>query len=85
MSNMDKMGVNTAKQLPKRIEYIDAMRGFTIFLVVMTHVTIFGLGFYGSDTFSYREIAESFYMPLFFFISGFVLYKAGMEWSLCWL
>lgn len=58
------------------------MRGFTILLVVMTHVTIFGLGFYGSDTFSYREIAESFYMPLFFFISVFVLYKAGMEWSL---
>lgn len=32
--------------------------------------------------FRIREIVESFYMPLFFFISGFVLYKARMEWSL---
>lgn len=68
MSNMDKMGVNTAKQLPKRIEYIDAMRGFTILLVVMTHVTIFGLGFYGSNTFSYpRDSRVLLYAVVFLY------------------
>lgn len=36
----------------KRIEYLDAMRGFTILLVVMWHVSYFGLGFDSSDTFN---------------------------------
>ena len=65
----------------KRIGYIDAIRGFTILLVVMTHVTGFGLGFAGSNTISYRVIVESFFMPLFFFISGFVLYKTDRIWT----
>lgn len=66
----------------KRIEYIDAMRGFTMFLVVQMHVTVFGLGLMGSDTFSYTSLFSEFRMPLFFFISGFVFYKAHLRWNL---
>ena len=47
----------------------------------MTQVTGFGLGFAGSNTISYRVIVESFFMPLFFFISGFVLYKTDRIWT----
>ena len=64
-----------------RIQYVDAMRGFTMFLVVLGHVSTFGLGLYGTETFFYHSIANLFQMPLFFFISGFVLYKKGFEWS----
>lgn len=76
------MDNNTCKKKSTcRIQYIDAMRGFTIFLVVMTHVSTFGLGFSGSDTFTYNDIFGTFRMPLFFFISGFVLYKADSDWN----
>lgn len=64
-----------------RIQYIDAMRGFTMFLVVWGHVSIFGLGLYGSSTFHYHMIADQIQMPLFFFISGFVLYKNNFSWN----
>lgn len=69
-------------QQRKRIEYIDAMRGFTMVLVVLTHVSSFGLGMYGSDTFSYSKIFAEFRMPLFFFVSGFVLYKSNFIWNI---
>lgn len=67
---------------PKRIEYIDAMRGFTMILVVLSHVSIFGLGLIGAtDVTSYHTFLGQFCMPLFFFVSGFVLFKSGFDWS----
>lgn len=59
----------------QRIGYIDAIRGLTMLLVVYSHVeyhcynisfihTIFGMTF------------VHFRMPMFFFISGFIAYKA---------
>lgn len=64
----------------KRIEYIDCMRGFTMILVVACHVAAFCLGI--SDlTPSVHPILYEFRMPLFFFISGFVLYKEGVTWN----
>lgn len=65
--------------LSNRIEYIDAMRGFTIILVVMTHVSTFVL----MQTFGYtiNYTFSLFRMPLFFFVSGFVLYKSGRMWN----
>lgn len=66
----------------KRIEYIDAMRGFTMLLVVMTHVCGFGFGVILSDVTSYSKFFAEFRMPLFFFVSGFVLYKTTTVWSL---
>ena len=73
-----------------RIEYIDAVKGFAILLMVMAHT----IGWNFSDwTFLTRDITElsvgelnagviwkliySFHMPLFFVISGYFTYKSG--------
>ena len=63
-----------------RIEYIDALRGFTMMLVVLQHVALFGWGV-TEDVPSVHPFLQQIRMPLFFFISGFVLYKAGVVWS----
>lgn len=64
----------------KRIEFIDAMRGFTMILVVVCHVSGFCLGI-ESDIPSIHPYLYEFRMPTFFFISGFVLYKANQLWN----
>ena len=64
----------------KRIEYIDALRGFTMLLVVLRHVA--SLCFVLEDTPSIHHYLQQIRMPMFFFISGFVLYKAGVVWTL---
>lgn len=64
----------------KRIEYIDAMRGFTMILVVVCHVAGFCLDIQ-NDTPSIHPFLYEFRMPTFFFISGFVLYKHGIKWD----
>lgn len=65
----------------KRIEYIDAMRGFAMILVVVSHIICFGYQL-DSDSFStYNNIFVKFRMPLFFFISGWVFYKANRIWT----
>lgn len=63
-----------------RIEYIDAMRGFTMILVVLNHVAGFCLNIDGSIP-SLNTYFYEFRMPLFFFVSGFVLYKASITWN----
>lgn len=56
-----------------RIKYIDALRGFTMFLVVFWHVYAFGFG----EKYSIlTEIFGMFRMPMFFFISGYIGYKS---------
>lgn len=57
----------------KRIEYIDSMRGFTMLLVVFSHIVV--LGYHELKGFTLNEVFILFRMPLFFFISGFILYK----------
>lgn len=64
----------------KRIEYIDALRGFTMFLVVVCHVSYFCFGVFGRE-FSLTAYLIQVRMPLFFFISGFVMYKADVVWN----
>lgn len=64
-----------------RIEYIDALRGFTMILVVLNHVAKFCLGVEGGIP-SFHQYLEQVRMPMFFFISGFVLYKASTVWNL---
>ena len=61
----------------KRLEYIDALRGFTMILVVFAHIINYGYHITDAkaetmDTFN--NLFIRFRMPLFFFISGFVLY-----------
>ena len=63
----------------KRIEYIDALRGFTMYLVVYSHIWTFG---YHTDTRnSFEHILTNFFLVLFFFISGFVAYKREFYWT----
>lgn len=70
-------------QSTKRLEYIDAMRGFTMLLVVYSHILCmcFGIDNF-SNTFSYNSLLIYLRMPLFFFVSGFVLYKADKIWNI---
>ena len=63
-----------------RIEYIDALRGFTMILVVLQHVATFGWGI-TEEVSSIHPFLQQIRMPMFFFISGFVLYKAGVTWN----
>jgi len=63
----------------KRIEYIDALRGFTMFLVVVMHV---GANCFEPPEGSFHDILMIVRMPMFFLISGFVFYKAGVVWNM---
>lgn len=69
-----------------RITYIDALRGFTMILVVMNHITTkcFGIDLWSQNVdnvYSYTIFLQEFRMPLFFFISGFVLFKPSDIWG----
>lgn len=76
----------------KRIGYIDALRGFTMIVVVFTHIQYFCYGEFThldpstsricDNILIYRNFFTLFFMPMFFFISGFVLYKPQKDWSI---
>ena len=65
----------------QRIGYIDALRGFTMFLVVFMHVGTVCWGIVGKGI-SFHDYLGQVRMPMFFFISGFVLYKPDVVWNL---
>ena len=70
----------------KRIEYIDALRGFTMFLVVFMHVADWCLNVNGSTVeYSFHRYLGLVRMPMFFLISGFVLYKEGVTWDIAYI
>lgn len=58
-----------------RLNYLDALRGLAIFLVVVSHVGNFTLGIKPYDSY-WNHFICTFYLPLFFFISGFLAYKS---------
>ena len=62
----------------QRIGYIDALRGFSMILVIYYHVIdhCFLLKYIG-----FNSVFLLFLMPLFFFISGFVFYKTDRHWN----
>ena len=64
--------------MTKRIEYIDALRGVTMILVVFNHVL---RSAFGDRSIAYNDLIVQFRMPLFFFISGWVFYKAERVWN----
>lgn len=64
----------------KRIRYIDALRGFTMFLVVFGHVLLESFNIGGYDSFI-RSLFLTFRMPMFFFISGYIGYKTLDRWT----
>ena len=55
--------------MSKRIGYIDAMRGFTMILVVYSHVCGFCLG---DRQIAFNDVLFLFRLPCFFFISGWL-------------
>lgn len=69
---------STSLSPTKRIEWIDALRGFTMILVVFSHIEVFGFGIPSNTV---NSFFSQFRMPLFFFISGFIAYRAGEVWD----
>lgn len=66
----------------KRIEFIDAMRGLTMLLVVYSHIVTFGYGIqYAENPYVFNRFLSQVRMPLFFFISGFIMYKPAVVWD----
>ncbi len=63
-----------------RLNWLDALRGFTMILVVANHVNLMGFGenWKQSAALSFLML---FRMPLFFFVSGFLSYKACQVWN----
>jgi len=67
--------------MKQRLEWLDALRGFTMLMVVTNH--IYGFGFATDTKYSmFMSLCLLFRMPLFFFISGFLAYKASFSWNL---
>ena len=63
-----------------RLEWLDALRGFTMILVVANHVAGMGFGEEWKHSSSIPFLVL-FRMPLFFFVSGFLAYKASQRWD----
>ena len=75
------MDTKTIPVRKPRLEWLDALRGFTMIMVVAYHVC--------QNTFLMSPRISSsmpflvlFRMPLFFFVSGFLAYKASIVWNL---
>ena len=65
----------------ERFQYIDALRGVAMLMVVFAHVEIYSFFRFGADT-SLTKIISMTHMPLFFFISGLCIYKVDRKYSL---
>ena len=66
--------------MKQRLEWIDAMRGFTMMLVVANHFLWISCGEIDHNS-SSMQFFLLFRMPLFFFISGFLSYRPNADWS----
>ena len=62
----------------QRIEFIDAMRGFTMILVVYSHICRHCLGDW---TMGWNAVFFIFRLPCFFFLSGWLFYQVGRQWN----
>lgn len=68
-------------ELTKRLSWLDALRGFTMILVVAYHVAQFS--FHETEkTSAALPFLVLMRMPLFFFVSGFLAYKANFSWTI---
>ncbi|MBQ0023935.1 MAG: acyltransferase [Prevotellaceae bacterium] len=63
-----------------RMEWLDAMRGFTMILVVAYHVAQMSFG-ESEKTSASLPFLVLFRMPLFFFVSGFLAYRVKFLWT----
>lgn len=64
----------------KRLEYIDAMRGLAILLVVIGHIMLFGFH-HTNGNYLYAILNDQLELPLFFLISGLFSYKPIETWN----
>ena len=62
----------------ERIQYIDAMRGFTMILVIYSHVCIFC---FGENFIAFNDVLFLLRLPCFFMISGWLFYNATRVWD----
>jgi fucose 4-O-acetylase-like acetyltransferase len=69
-----------AKSTTRRINYIDALRGLSMILVVLSHVFLSMTPNYWDGS-PVSSVLMSFRMPLFFFVSGFFAYKSFDRWT----
>ncbi|MCR5850815.1 MAG: peptidylprolyl isomerase [Bacteroidaceae bacterium] len=68
-------------ELTKRLSWLDALRGFTMILVVAYHVA--QVSFQETEkTSAALPFLVLMRMPLFFFVSGFLAYKASFSWTI---
>ena len=65
-------------KLTNRIEYIDAVRGFTMLMVILGHFEVFT---FSAQAFLGTPVYKLIQMPLFFFISGYMAFKNPKEWN----
>lgn len=70
----------TTTIIKKRIEYLDALRGFTMLLVIFSHVELFCFGLSANSSIL-NTLFIQFRMPLFFFVSGFLAYNPKIIWT----
>lgn len=64
----------------RRVRWIDALRGVSMFFVVYYHIQAISIGMHVSQTIL-GTILLSFRMPMFFFVSGFIAYKGWEIWT----
>ena len=71
------MNTTNQQSSTKRLEYIDALRGFIMLIIVYWHINYFSFDIFKSlnQINSFENIFLPFGMPLFFFISGLFAYK----------
>jgi fucose 4-O-acetylase-like acetyltransferase len=64
----------------ERLQWLDALRGLTMILVVANHVAqmCYGINVKTSASLPFFVL---FRMPLFFFVSGFLVWKPDMLWT----
>lgn len=62
----------------KRFEYIDAMRGFAILFIVFGHIPLYCYGITNEQLSSFRALTSLLQLPMFFFVSGYVLNSEKM-------
>ncbi|MBQ3944270.1 MAG: acyltransferase family protein, partial [Alphaproteobacteria bacterium] len=62
----------------KRIGYIDAMRGFTMILVVYSHICSMC---FGDAWMGWNDVFFLFRLPCFFLISGWLFEHVGRQWD----
>lgn len=69
--------------MSNRIEYIDALKGLAIILVVWGHIAEKGMDI---ESMPFNWMYGSFHVPLFIFLSGLFAYKGidKTSWKYIW-